>query len=158
MACLVAPAACSTAGDGIAAPTLAGAPAQGAIAPLSITRDGEVIATFSVEVADSPDERAIGLMGRTDLAAGTGMAFLFDRPEAVRFWMKDTLIPLSIAFWDASGTIVAILEMVPCAADPCPTYGPDVPVVGALEVEAGALSAAGVAVGDLVVLVGASGR
>lgn len=122
--------------------------------PLSFLRDGVEIATLEVEVADSPTEREVGLMGRTSVPAGTGMAFLFDRPAPVRFWMKDTLIPLSIAFWDADGTVVAILDMAPCDADPCPTYGPDVAVAGAVEVGLGALAAAGIRVGDVVRIAG----
>lgn len=144
-------AGCSESADGIAG-TGTPPPTPSTPRTLSILRDGTTVASFAVEVADSPAERAVGLMGRTDLADGTGMAFLFDRPEAVRFWMKDTLIPLSIAFWDASGTIVAILDMEPCTSEPCPTYGPGVPVIGALEVAAGAFTDAAVAVGDRVVL------
>lgn len=119
---------------------------------LSISRAGSIVAAFTVEVADDPAEQERGLMGRTDLATGTGMAFVWDDPVPVAFWMKDTLIPLDIAFWDADGRIVAIMTMQPCLADPCPTYDPGTPVVGALEVNAGELAASGVQVGDLVEL------
>lgn len=64
--------------------------------------------------------------------------------------MKDTTIPLSAAFFDASGRIIALVEMEPCTADPCPRYAPDTSYRGALEVNLGAFEAWGVAVGDRV--------
>jgi uncharacterized membrane protein (UPF0127 family) len=103
-----------------------------------------------VEVASTPDARARGLMGRTELASDQGMAFVFNGPTTSRFWMKDTLIPLSIAFWDAGNRVVAILDMPPCRADPCPTYGPHRPYVGAVEAELGYFDDHGVEVGDHV--------
>lgn len=108
-----------------------------------------------VEVADSPIERERGLMDRTSLDADAGMVFLFeDEGGAVRdrFWMKDTLIPLSIAFWDADGSILAIRDMDPCAADPCPTFGAPAPYVGALEVDQGFFDEHGIHAGDTIEL------
>ena len=55
------------------------------------------------------------------------MVFLLEEPGVSSFWMKDTLIPLSILFWHDDGRIIAILDMSPCSADPCPVYGPDIP-------------------------------
>ncbi len=109
-------------------------------------------AVLHVEVASTPDARARGLMGRTELPSDQGMAFVFDRPTTSRFWMKDTLIPLSIAFWDARNRVVAILNMPPCRADPCPTYGPHRPYVGAVETKLGYFDDHGVEVGDHVLL------
>ncbi len=83
--------------------------------------DGPV--RLTVEAADTPAEREHGLMGRTSLDTDEGMVFLFDGPTDGSFWMKDTLIPLSIAFWDEDGRIVGIRDMDPCTEDPCPTYG-----------------------------------
>ncbi len=107
-------------------------------------------AVLHVEVASTPDARARGLMGRTELPSDQGMAFVFDRPTTSRFWMKDTLIPLSIAFWDGRNRVVAILNMPPCRADPCPTYGPHRPYVGAVEAKLGYFDDHGVEVGDHV--------
>lgn len=103
---------------------------------------------ISVEIADTPSERGQGLMGRETLPADAGMVFVF--PEDVRgaFWMKDTLVPLSIAFYSADGRILEILDMEPCAADPCPLYDPGVAYRGALEVNQGAFAGWGVSVGD----------
>jgi uncharacterized membrane protein (UPF0127 family) len=64
--------------------------------------------------------------------------------------MKNTLIPLSVAFWDEAGRIVAILDMEPCPANPCPTYDPGSSFVGALEVDQGRFASDGVAIGDRI--------
>jgi uncharacterized protein len=109
-------------------------------------------AILHVEVASTPDARARGLMGRTELPSDLGMAFVFEGPTTGRFWMKDTLIPLSIAFWGARNRVVAILNMPPCRADPCPTYGPQRPYVGAVEADLGYFEDHGVEVGDRVQL------
>lgn len=118
-------------------------------APLTIaTLQGEV--TLRVEIADISAERAEGLSNRESLPADAGMAFVWDRPVDVDFWMKDTLIPLQIAFWDEDGRVVAVIDMEPCAADPCPTYGPDDQILGAAEANAGWFTDHGVRVGDTV--------
>jgi uncharacterized membrane protein (UPF0127 family) len=124
---------------------------RGSGTPLSVhTSDGVV--RFDVEVADDAQARAIGLMHREELAPFDGMAFVWDEPVHTSFWMKDTLIPLSIAFWDEQGRIVAILDMEPCRADPCQTYDPGTSFVGALEVDRGRFTAEGIEVGDRIEL------
>jgi uncharacterized protein len=109
-------------------------------------------ATLSVEIADTPDERATGLMDRESLPADAGMAFVWDEPVDASFWMKDTLIPLSIAFWDEQGRIVAIVDMQPCRTDPCPTYSSPEPYVGAVEANLGWFGRHGAEVDDLIEL------
>ena len=109
-------------------------------------------AVLRVEVSETPEARARGLMGRDSLPRDHGMVFLFDGPTTVGFWMKDTLIPLSIAFWDDRRRIVSILDMQPCKADPCPTYGPDGPYVGAVEANIGYFEEHRVGIGDRVEL------
>lgn len=106
--------------------------------------------TVSVEIADEPAERRRGLMGRTTLADGSGMIFLFPNDVEDAFWMKDTPVPLSVAFVDARGRIVAMLDMEPCRADPCPVYSPGVPYRTALEIGQGSFARLGVAIGDAV--------
>ena len=64
-----------------------------------------------VELARSDPERQRGLMYREKLEGGRGMLFLFEQPDRLKFWMKNTLIPLSIAFMRADGTITDIDEM-----------------------------------------------
>jgi uncharacterized protein len=107
---------------------------------------------LTVELARAPQQRARGLMGRRSLPARHGMLFLFPAPTRGGFWMKNTLIPLSIAFVGADGRIVEILDMEPCRADPCRVYTPRRPYVRALEVNGGAFRRWGVRVGDRVVL------
>ena len=112
----------------------------------------------AAEQADTPEERQQGLMGRTSLGANQGMIFLFgevsDGRVTSEFWMKDTLIPLSVAFWDQQGRIVGIRDMVPCTKDPCPTYSSPKPYTGALEVNIGFFNDHGVTTGDRIELVG----
>jgi uncharacterized membrane protein (UPF0127 family) len=116
------------------------------------TAGGEV--EIAVEVADMPEERARGLMGRTSLAADAGMLFVYPGPTEGAFWMKNTLIPLSIAFYGRDGTILRILDMEPCRRDPCPLYDPGVAFRGALEVNQGAFERLGVREGDRLDLSG----
>jgi uncharacterized membrane protein (UPF0127 family) len=106
-----------------------------------------------VEVADTEQARANGLMGRSSLGANDGMAFLWTSPVEETFWMKNTTIPLSIAFWDSRDRIVRILDMAPCRREPCPTYDAGVSFVGAVEVNRGFFDAHGVRIGDRVTLV-----
>ncbi len=75
-----------------------------------------------VEIADTPKERDLGLMNRNTLEEGKGMLFVFKEPEMLSFWMKNTLIPLEILYFDAVGEFVNAVEMVPCTKDPCPLY------------------------------------
>ncbi len=96
-----------------------------------------------VAVAETAELRAQGLMNVTDLGSLDGMLFVFPAAVTAEFWMKDTLIPLDIAFFDESGGFVDKLTMVPCEADPCPTYPAAAPYRYALEAPAGALAAVG---------------
>jgi uncharacterized protein len=75
------------------------------------------ITRVDVEVADSEFEREVGLMCRASLAPNSGMLFEFDTVSTDAFWMKNTLIPLSIAFLDADWRIVTLLDM-PVAPNP----------------------------------------
>ena len=103
---------------------------------------------LDVWVADTDAERARGLMKVDGLGADQGMAFVFEEPTDATFWMRDTLLPLSIAFVDAAGEIVTVREMTPCEADPCPTYAADGPFVLAVEANAGYFAREHVGVGD----------
>lgn len=120
----------------------------GAAKVLIDTEGGSVI--VNAEKAETPEQRALGLMHRTSLAPDAGMVFLFFEERTGGFYMKNTLIPLSIAFFDSEGIIVAILDMEPCEADPCEIYDPGVAYEGALEVNQGAFAEWGVEVGDRV--------
>jgi uncharacterized membrane protein (UPF0127 family) len=96
-----------------------------------------------VAVANTPGERAQGLMGVDDLGILAGMLFVHESDSEVGFWMKDTIIPLDIAFFAADGSLVNVLRMEPCEADPCPFYYSGAPYRFALETPAGDLDGLG---------------
>jgi len=68
---------------------------------------------LDVEIANNPKLRQIGLSGRTELSENSGMLFVFERPQRLSFWMKDTKIPLSIGFFDANRMLLQIENMNP---------------------------------------------
>ena len=104
---------------------------------------------FAVELAVTAEQRRQGLMFREQLGEREGMLFVFEQEQTVSFWMRDTPLPLSIAFIDGRGFIVHIADMVPYSEAPVPSR---YPVRYALEVNRGAFERAGVGVGDLVEL------
>lgn len=113
---------------------------SGSVQPTSM-RQGEVAFAggdrLRVRIAETPAERAAGLMHVMALPPDDGMAFVFAGPVTDRFWMKDTLIPLSVAFVAQDGTIVSMSDMDPCTADPCPTYPASGPYTMAVEANLG---------------------
>ncbi|WP_052665232.1 DUF192 domain-containing protein [Nitriliruptor alkaliphilus] len=113
----------------------------------TVTLDGTT--TIVAKVAADGDRRRQGLMNVPDLPDGVGMLFLFDEPRTGGFWMKDTLVPLDIAYV-LDGEVVAVLQMDPCEADPCPTYDPETEYDAALEVGQGVLAEVGVHEGSTV--------
>ncbi len=98
-----------------------------------------------VEVARTPEERSLGLMGRKHLGKDDGMLFIFEREDYHGFWMKDTLLPLSIAFIDKNGRIVWMTDMKPLTLD---SHVPPRPILYALEMNKGWFSSHGIKVGD----------
>ena len=104
--------------------------------------------SFRIEIVETDELRARGLMGRERIDEDAGMAFLWSEDTDSAFHMRDTLIPLTVAFFAADGRILATIDMVPCTADHCPRYDPGGRYRGALEVKAGALERAGVRQGD----------
>lgn len=120
--------------------TASGAVLGGSSVPTTRVRvDGDELV---VAVAATPETRARGLMGVTDLGDLDGMLFVFDVDVDAAFWMKDTVLPLDIAFFDAAGRLVDAFPMEPCPADPCPTYRPAAPYRYALETPRGRLEVA----------------
>ena len=112
---LLAGAACSSSNAGDAKGTAtSGTAATGLPAVTFAKAAGGAPATISVEVADDDEERACGLMHRTSMPDDHGMLFVFPQDGQMGgFWMRNTLIPLSIAYIGGDGRIVDILEMRP---------------------------------------------
>ena len=111
---------------------------------------------LSVEIAETPNQRQIGLMERLNLPDDEGMIFLAyeESDPTAGFWMFRTRIPLDIAYLDRDGAIVSIRQMEPCTSlyvAGCPTYDAGVPYWGALEVNRGYFQDRGVGIGDRVV-------
>jgi uncharacterized membrane protein (UPF0127 family) len=86
------------------------------------------------EVARTPEERSKGLMLRKHMGKNDGMLFVFDQPQTVSMWMKNTLLPLSVAFIDEQGNIINIAEMLP---ETLTTHSSIAPAKYALEMNAG---------------------
>ena len=91
-------------------------------------------------LAETAAQQSLGLMNRLDIGGYDGMLFKFASDTNSAFYMKDTPLPLSIAFFDAAGQFVSTKDMTPCIHQPsCPTYAADRPYQWALEVPQGAL-------------------
>lgn len=99
---------------------------------------------IQAEVADDDRKRSVGLMFRQSLEPNHGMLFVFQQKAGHCFWMRNTLIPLSIAFIDDDGTIVNIEDMAPRSED---SHCPKRPVRFALEMEQGWFAKRGIAPG-----------
>jgi hypothetical protein len=99
------------------------------------------------EVAITPEQRAVGLMHRFSLKPDHGMLFVFERPETQGFWMKNTFVPLSIAFIAADGRIVSIDDMKPQSEESHFSKGP---ALYALEMRKGWFAERGIGPGATV--------
>jgi uncharacterized membrane protein (UPF0127 family) len=101
--------------------------------------------TVTAEIADNADLRARGLMNRDSLAQNHGMLFVYGTAEVRSFWMRNTRIPLDIAFIDAGGTIINIEQMEPQSDGNTFSQGP---MMYALEMDEGWFEANGIGPGD----------
>jgi uncharacterized membrane protein (UPF0127 family) len=104
----------------VAIVTIAVATGEARTAAAQLTLDGTALRP---ELALTPAARSRGLMNRKR-APADGMLFVFRYPTTSGFWMKNTLVPLKIVFFNADGERVRRLSMTPCRADPCPIYDP----------------------------------
>ncbi|MDQ4002491.1 MAG: DUF192 domain-containing protein [Actinomycetota bacterium] len=116
---------------------------------VTIDASGGQRVEVEVEIADDYAEHLRGLMERTELAENAGMLFVFDREQQLSFWMRNTLIPLSIAYIDAEEQIIDIQDMQPLDETSHPSAEP---AMYALEVNQGFFDEHGVGVGDEVEL------
>ena len=122
---------------------------------VSVTLHGQ---RFSVELATNEAAREHGLMMRTSLAADHGMLFVFPDTAPRGFWMKNTLIPLDILYFNADRKLVsAQLDVPPCRADPCPVYPSAGPARYVLELSAGTVRRIGAHDGDTLAIDGKLG-
>lgn len=131
-----------------ASETTASAPDDSATVALIPSGGGERV-ELEVEIADDWAEQQRGLMERTELAENAGMLFVFEREQPRSFWMKNTLIPLSIAYIDSDGRIIDIQDMEPLDESSHPSAEP---ARYALEVNQGFYEERGIEVGDTVEL------
>ncbi|HZQ61563.1 MAG TPA: DUF192 domain-containing protein [Casimicrobiaceae bacterium] len=131
--------ACSAVAQGAGAPG-----AEPTLRTIPLTVAGQKI---TVEVADTMDTRTRGLMHRFSLRQDHGMVFVFARPEPLGFWMRNTFIPLSIAFMDSTGQILNVDEMAPQSDA---THWSRGPAMYALEMRKGWFKDHGIKAGDRV--------
>jgi len=105
---------------------------------------------FTVEVADSFEERERGLMFRDELAKDSGMLFIHDNEETQAYWMKNTHIPLDILYFNKDRKLVSAQERVPAcsAGDRCPPYASEGAALYVLELNAGSVELYKIQAGD----------
>ena len=105
--------------------------------------------TFKVEIADTAEKQALGLMFRDSMADDEGMIFVFPNEAPRSFWMKNTRIPLDIMYFDKDLKMVSIsADTPPCRVSRCPSYPSTGPAMYVLELNAGKASELGVGPGD----------
>ncbi|MFZ4541447.1 MAG: DUF192 domain-containing protein [Rickettsiales bacterium] len=117
------------------------------IMPTKILRAHGKPVSLKLEIAKDEATRNYGLMNRTKLAPSDGMLFLFPKASPLKFWMKDTLIPLDVLFVDAGGRIAFIAHGMPHDLQP---FGPDIPIATVIEIDGGRAARDGIKVGDEV--------
>ena len=103
---------------------------------------------FSIEVADTQQKQALGLMFRESMPADEGMLFIFPAEAPRSFWMKNTRIPLDIMYFNEDLILVSIsADTPPCRVSRCPSYPSIAPAKYVLELNAGTASELGVGLG-----------
>ncbi len=123
----------------------------GTIAARVTASDGE-ICELCLWLADDAAARGRGLMQVTDLGGLDGMAFRYDSPHTTSFTMRNTVMPLSIAFFGADGALLDAFDMEPCVAEPCPSYPTPADFVVAIEVPQGGLPDLDIGAGSMLEL------
>jgi uncharacterized protein len=119
--------------------------AQVALPAITLSVGGKAVIA---EVADEPQERATGLMFRKDLAPDSGMLFVMREPDRAAFWMKNTTLPLSVAYVNESGMILEIHDLEPLNEKPVPSAFSG--IAYALEMEQGWFAKNRVLAGDRI--------
>jgi uncharacterized membrane protein (UPF0127 family) len=106
-------------------------------AELDPVGDSSTSCALCLWVADTDELRRRGLMGVADLGGADGMAFVYSEPRTTSFTMRNTVLPLSIAFFDGAGVFLEVFDMEPCTAEPCPSYPTPAGFTVAIEVVQG---------------------
>lgn len=107
---------------------------------------------ISLEVAKTEKSREYGLMNRESMPQDHGMLFLFPKEERLKFWMKNTLIPLDMIFLKNNEVLAVIKNVPPCGKEinNCPSYGPDIKANAVIELNAGMAEKLSIHNGDLL--------
>jgi hypothetical protein len=119
------------------------------VAATITTATGEVC-EVCLWVADTSVLRRRGLMEVTDLGAGDGMVFRYAEPTSTTFWMNNTSMPLTIAFFDAEGLFMEAFDMEPCPDGSCPRYSTPRDFLDGIEFPQGTLADFGVGPGSVL--------
>lgn len=124
---------------------------QGQMLPITSTaKMGDE--TIQLEVAQTPEQQAIGLMYRESLADERGMLFSFESERIARFWMKNVPISLDMIFLNSDRIVGIAADVPPCLADPCPIYGPGSLVDQVIELRGGRAEELGIKKGDKLII------
>ena len=107
-------------------------------------------ATIQLEVAQTPQQQATGLMFRESLADNRGMLFPFPSERTARFWMKNVPISLDMIFLNGDRVVGLATDVPPCTAEPCPVYGPEALVDKVIELRGGRAKELDVRIGDAI--------
>jgi uncharacterized membrane protein (UPF0127 family) len=130
------------------------------LAPARVTNADGSVCELCLWQATAREQRRRGLMGVTDLGPADGMVFVYEEPSTSPYTMRNTPMPLSIAWFDRTGAFVSTLEMEPCL-DPadggCAQYLAAAPFTAALELPAGQVAALGIGPGSVLELGAGSG-
>lgn len=138
--------ACS--GDGADGAAPEPSPSQSFPVATVLLDNGDESTLVTVEVAETPEQQELGLSVRDSLAEDEGMVFVFFEPQEDGFETGAATIPLSVAFFDGTGTIVGIDDVEPCDEPTCPAPVPGEEYMGALLVNLGAFERWDISEGD----------
>ncbi len=106
--------------------------------------------TYSVELAETPEQQEKGLMFRDSMPEDHGMLFIFPDNALRGFWMKNCKFPQDMLFFDGDMRLISVQKRVPaCTVDPCPSYSSGAPAKYVLELNAGQADTLGVQSGDV---------
>ncbi|WP_319423407.1 DUF192 domain-containing protein [Pleurocapsa sp. FMAR1] len=120
---------------------------------LPITAAAEMAGkTIQLEVAQTPEQQAIGLMYRESLADDRGMLFPFAQERLASFWMKNVSISLDMIFLNGNQIVSIAADVPPCKAEPCPIYGPGALVNKVIELRGGRAKELGIKAGDKITI------